>query len=69
MGNTKPFAKLRGLIKEKYGTQGAFASALGVDQATLSLKLCDRQEWTRNEMEKACKLLGKTEQDVPSLFF
>ena len=69
MGNTKPFAKLRGLIKEKYGTQGAFASALGVDESTLSLKLCGRQEWTRVEMEKACKLLGATEQDVVGLFF
>ena len=65
----KPFAKLRGLIKEKYGAQGAFASALGIDESTLSKKLCGRQEWTRIEMEKACKLLGKTEQDVPGLFF
>ena len=69
MTYTKPFAKLRGLIKEKYGAQGTFASALGIDESTLSKKLCGRQEWTRVEMEKACKLLGKTEQDVPGLFF
>lgn len=63
------FAALRGLIKEKFGTQRAFAEALGMNEATLSLKLCGRVEWTRDEMELACKLLGKTMHDVPPLFF
>ena len=31
--------KLRGKIIEKYGTQGAFAKALGVSERTLSLKI------------------------------
>lgn len=66
---TESFASLRGLIKEKFGTQGAFASAMGMNESTLSLKLCGRVEWTRAEMEQACKLLGKTMHDVPPLFF
>ncbi len=66
---TEPFAVLRGLIKEKFGTQGAFAVAMGMDESTLSKKLCGRVEWTRDEMERACKLLGKTMHDVPPLFF
>ena len=69
MVGTKPFAKLRGLIKEKFGAQESFAEAMEMDASTLSKKLCKRVEWTRVEMEKACKLLGKTEQDVPGLFF
>lgn len=66
---TECFATLRGQIKEKYGTQGAFAAAMGMDESTLSKKLCGRVEWTRDEMEQACKLLGKTMHDVPPLFF
>ena len=67
--NTETFATLRGLIKEKFGTQGAFAMAMGMNESTLSKKLCDRAEWTRTEMERACKLLGKTMHDVHPLFF
>ena len=63
------FSALRGLIKEKFSTQGAFAAAMGMNESTLSLKLCGRVEWTRDEMEQACKLLGKTMHDVPPLFF
>ena len=66
---TEPFAALRGLIKEKFGTQCAFAEALGMNVSTLSQKLCGHVEWTRDEMERACKLLGKTMHDVPPLFF
>lgn len=66
---TDSFSALRGQIKEKFTTQGAFAAALGMDESTLSKKLCGRVEWTRTEMERACKLLGKTMHDVPALFF
>lgn len=69
MKNRTSFAAVRGLIREKYGTQSAFALALGMDYSTLSKKLCQRVEWTRDEMEKVCKLLGKTKYDVPELFF
>ena len=33
------YSKLRGRIKEKYGSEKAFAEAMGLSQATLSLKL------------------------------
>lgn len=66
---TECFAALRGLIKEKFGTQGAFAVAMDMDESTLSKKLCGHVEWTRDEMEQACKLLGKTMHDVTPLFF
>lgn len=69
MRNAERFAALRGLIKEKFGTQGSFAEAMEMDASTLSHKLCNRVEWTRDEMEKACYLLGKNKHDVPALFF
>ena len=66
---TELFADLRGLIKAKFGTQGAFAVAMDMDESSLSKKLCGRSEWSRAEMEQACILLGKTMDDVPPLFF
>lgn len=66
---TDRFADLRGLIISKFGTHGAFAEAMDMDRSTLSKKLCGRVEWTRAEIEQACKLLGKTMHDVLPLFF
>lgn len=52
------YAKLRGAIREKFGTQEAFALAMGMHQSTLSSKLRNKTDWTRTEMERACNLLG-----------
>ena len=54
----KPFAKLRGLILEKFGTQDAFAEAMGMHTATLNAKLNGRSDWSGPEISLACKLLG-----------
>lgn len=54
------YAKLRGLIREKFHTQEAFAKAMGMNPASLSSKLTGKTEWTRVEIEKACILL-----DIP----
>ena len=52
------YPKLRGKIREKYGTQEAFSKALGTSNTTVSGKLNGRTEWDRQEIEDACKLLG-----------
>lgn len=54
------FAKLRGRIKEKYGSQAAFARAMGMNPASLSAKLNNRSGWTWEEVVLACELL-----DIP----
>ena len=54
------YPKLRGKIREKYGTQEAFSKALGKSNTTVSGKLNGRTEWDRQEIEDACKLL-----DIP----
>lgn len=54
----KPYAKLRGLILEKFGTQEAFAEALEMHSATLNAKLNGRSEWSGPEIARTCKLLG-----------
>lgn len=51
------YAKLKGRIVEKFGTQGAFATAMGWREALLSAKLNNKSEWSFMEVMKACGLL------------
>lgn len=52
------YPEVRGAIRAKFGTQQAFATAMGMHYSTLSGKLRGKTDWTRQEMEDACKLLG-----------
>ena len=52
------YAEVRGAIRAKFGTQQAFAKAMNMHNSTLSGKLLGKTDWTRQEMEDACKLLG-----------
>lgn len=63
------YSKLRGKIREMYGTQEAFAEAIGMNTATLSGKLNGKTDWTRVEMELACSLLGVSMMEMHSYFF
>ena len=51
------YPKLRGLIREKFQTQEAFAKAMGKSETTISSKLTGKTEWDRKEIECACRLL------------
>lgn len=63
------YAKLRGLIREKFKTQGAFAKAMGINPTTLSKKLSGQVDWTRKEIEKACNLLEIPANQIFDYFF
>ena len=63
------YSKLRGKIREVFGTQDAFAKAMEMDCSTLSLKLNNKSEWTHSEIEKACTLLGISIEEVHIYFF
>ncbi len=52
------YAEVRGAIRAKFGTQQAFAEAMGMHYSTLSSKLRGKTDWTRQEMEDASNLLG-----------
>ena len=52
------YPEVRGAIRAKFGTQEAFAKAMGMHSSTLSSKLRGLTDWTREEMELASKLLG-----------
>lgn len=63
------YSKLRGRIREKFGTQEAFATALNMHPATLSAKLNGKSEWSKTEMAAATKLLDISLKDVAQYFF
>lgn len=63
------YAKLRGLIVEKFRTQSAFAKAMGMNVATLNGKLNNRSQWTADEITKACDLLGIPLSEAHLYFF
>ena len=51
------YRKLKGKIKEVFGTQEAFAKAMEMGKATLSQRLNGSVEWKVSEIAKACDLL------------
>lgn len=52
------YAEVRGAIRAKFGTQQAFAKAMGMHYSTLSSKLRGLTDWTREEIALASELLG-----------
>lgn len=63
------YDKLKGKIREVFGSQSAFADAMDKDNSTISLKLNGKSEWNRAEIEKACHLLKIDISEVPAYFF
>lgn len=63
------FAKLRGRIVEKFGSQSAFAAAMGWREALLSAKLNNKSAWTFPEVMKACELLEIPLNEAHLYFF
>ena len=67
--NTRTFGRLREKIKAVYGTQKAFADAMGMNVATLNAKLNGNATWTLMEIEKACNLLDIPISEIVEYFF
>ena len=65
----RTYGKLRELIREKFGTLGNFADAMGMDRSTLSNKINGITAWKQDEIEKACNLLGIPMSEVYGYFF
>lgn len=62
-------SKLRGKIKEKFGTEGEFANALGIGRVSLSQRLNNNLEFNRQEMYDSSILLGFPTEQIPEYFF
>lgn len=63
------YSKLRGRIKEKFGTQSAFAKAMGLSDVSVSNKLNNNVEWGQEEIEKSVMILNIAYSDIHSYFF
>lgn len=63
------YMKLRGKIREKFGTQAKFADKLGISEVSLSAKLNNIVQWTQEEIESSVDLLGIPWKELPEYFF
>lgn len=63
------YSRLRGLIKEHFVTQEAFADALGISHTSLSLSLNNRRPFSQYEINKAASLLKVKPEEINDIFF
>lgn len=63
------YSKLRGLIREVFGSQTAFAHAIGKSACSVSKKLNNKSEWTDHEMHRSGEVLGFNADQIPQYFF
>lgn len=63
------YSKLRGKIREVYGTESAFAVALGIGRVSLSQRLNNAAEFSRQEILQSCQLLEIPSSEIPDYFF
>ena len=63
------YAKLLGKIKEVFGTQEAFAKAMGMGKTTMYARLNGGAEWKQGEMYKALELFGEPLSMIGVYFF
>ena len=63
------YAKLKGRIIEKFGTQRDFAQGMGVSERTLSLKMNNAIFFRQDEITKAADLLDISPTDINMYFF
>lgn len=63
------YSKINGMIKEKFGTQKAFAKALGVSNTSLSLKLNSNAYFTQKEIMKIVDIFSIPVGKIGTYFF
>lgn len=64
------YSKLRGKIKEVYGTQLEFAKALGIGTTTLNSRLKNETFFNQMEIRKIKELLDiKDSKEIIDIFF
>ena len=66
---TLKYAKLRGAIRERLGSEGVLAVKLGINPVTLSKKLNGKTDWKKKEIEKTLEYLVIPRSEVYDYFF
>lgn len=65
----RDFSALRGLIREKLGSEQAFAKAIGRSNVFVSNVFNGKAEFSSSDIWAAKEILDLTEGDVDHLFF
>ena len=60
---------LKGLIREKFQTNCAFALAIGLSERSLSLKLNNKVPFKQPQIDKAAEVLNLKPEQIPKYFF
>lgn len=63
------YRKLRGRIREKFGTQAEFSRNIGLSEVSVSNKLNNVVDWGQDEMSSAIVALDIPFSDIHSYFF
>lgn len=63
------YSKLRGKIKEVFGTQEKLATEIQISPAALSSRLNNATKFTQDEIVKCSVALNINDADVASYFF
>jgi hypothetical protein len=63
------YSKLRGRIRERFGTEQAFAEAMEKTISQMSLLLNGKAVWRQVDIKKACDILGIADNDIGQYFF
>ena len=63
------YSKLRGRIREVYGTQEAFAEAIDRTPAYVSLRLTGKMDWAQTDIWAICELFNIGKEDIGLYFF
>lgn len=63
------YAKLDGLITEKFQTRRNFGKAMNLSERSISLKMNGEREWKQSQIDRACKVLGIQESEICNYFF
>lgn len=67
--NSYDYRKLRGRIKEKYGTQAEFSKKIGLSEVSVSNKLNNLVDWDQEEIENVIIALEIPFTDIQAYFF
>lgn len=62
-------SKLRGRIKEIFGTQEKFQKAVGMSHTSLSKKLAGESKFTQSEIYKSAEVLKIKNDEIGIYFF
>lgn len=62
-------SRLRGRVKDVFGTFENFSEAMGWSERTTSLKLNGKRSWKQQEILKAVALLKLDQKDIIEYFF